>query len=197
MNSLIFTSLITVFVLAPMVFAFVALFTEAHTLLSDIAAADQRGIRAPRWLGDLPLVGGRLADWWGRQLGQPGALAGRTDQADPAVLLAWAGQAGRFTAHHALIIGFTILMLFFLYRKGALIATDLRRVLRESFVDGERYLDVAVRAVQGSLNSMVVVGLCDGLATMVALRCSACRMPRCGRPSSARSRSFRSSATSA
>jgi predicted PurR-regulated permease PerM len=167
-TSLIFTSVITVFVLAPMVFAFVALLTEAQALLSDIAAADQRGISAPQWLGDLPLVGDWLASRWESQLGHPGALAGRTEQADPTVLLAWIQQVGRFTAHHALIISFTVLMLFFLYRKGELIADGLRRVLRESFVDAERYLGVATRAVRGSLNSMVVVGLCDGLATAVA-----------------------------
>jgi predicted PurR-regulated permease PerM len=167
--SLIFTSVITVFVLAPMVFAFVALFTEAQVLLSDIAAADQRGISAPQWLGDLPLVGSWLAGRWESQLGHPGALAGRSEQADPTVLLGWAQQVGRFTAHHALIISLTILMLFFLYRKGELIAHELRRVLRESFVDAPRYLDVASRAVQGSLSSMVVVGLCDGLATAVAV----------------------------
>jgi predicted PurR-regulated permease PerM len=163
--SLIFTSVMTVFVLAPMVFAFVALLTEAQALLSGIAAAGPGGIGAPGWLGDLPLVGSWLASGWERHLG---ALAERAEQADPTVLLAWFQQAGRFTAHHALVISFTVLMLFFLYRKGELIAEELRRVLRESFVDAERYLGVATRAVQGSLNSMVIVGLCDGLATTVA-----------------------------
>ena len=167
-TSFIFTSMMTVFVLAPMVFGFVALLTEAQALLGDIAATDQRGISAPRWLGDLPVVGGWLAGRWESELGHPGALAARTEQADPTVLLAWAEQVGRFTAHHALTISLTILVLFYLYRKGERIADGLRTVLRESFVDAERYLDLATRAVQGSLNSMIVVGLCDGLATAVA-----------------------------
>ena len=83
-------------------------------------------------------------------------------------MLAWLQRVGQFTAHHALIVTFTVLLLFFLYRNGERIAEELRSVLRETFVNVERYLDVATRAVQGSLNSMVIVGLCDGLATTVA-----------------------------
>ena len=39
-----FTLAMTVFVLAPLMFAFGALLTEAHALLVEIAAADKKGI---------------------------------------------------------------------------------------------------------------------------------------------------------
>ena len=45
----------TVFVLAPFMFACGALVTEAHVLLLEIAAADKRGIAAPWWLENLPV----------------------------------------------------------------------------------------------------------------------------------------------
>ena len=47
---LLFAVLITVFVLAPMMFAAGALLVEANALLRDIAAADQNGSAAPQWL---------------------------------------------------------------------------------------------------------------------------------------------------
>ena len=49
-SALIFTSIMSVFVLAPMMFAVGALLTEAYVLLSQIAAADAIGITAPGWL---------------------------------------------------------------------------------------------------------------------------------------------------
>ena len=53
----IFTGGITVFVLAPLVFAGLALLSEAHALLLSLAAADSRGLVMPAWLADAPVVG--------------------------------------------------------------------------------------------------------------------------------------------
>jgi predicted PurR-regulated permease PerM len=72
-------------------------------------------------------------------------------------------------ARHVLIIGFTVLVLFFLYQEGGSLAEQIRGVLRRCI--GERaevYVDLATRAVRASVNSMLVVGLFDGFATGVA-----------------------------
>ena len=57
-KSLIFTLAMTVFVLAPLMFAFGALLTEAHALLLEIAAADKKESRL--------LSGWRVRHWSGR-----------------------------------------------------------------------------------------------------------------------------------
>ncbi len=82
----IFTCAITVFVLAPMVFACWALLAEAHSLLSGIAAADSRGVAVPEWLANVPVVGPWLAARWQSQLAAPGraADAGATHRSDGA-----------------------------------------------------------------------------------------------------------------
>jgi predicted PurR-regulated permease PerM len=70
---------------------------------------------------------------------------------------------------HAFIIGFTILLLFFLYQEGDSLAEGFRRVLRRRI--GERadgYIELATRAVRASVNSMLVVALFDGFASGVA-----------------------------
>jgi predicted PurR-regulated permease PerM len=69
-------------------------------------------------------------------------------------------------ARHVFIIGFTILILFFLYQKGESLAEDFRRVLRHSIGErAEDHVDLATRALRASVNSMLIVGLFDGCAT--------------------------------
>ena len=166
---LIFTCAITAFVLAPLTFAVVAMLTEAHALLVDIAAADSRGIAVPHWLDNVPLVGPWLAGRWQSELAHPGALFVWVQRTDLTALLGWAQPIGQFMARHVFIVGFTILVLFFLYQKGESLARDFRRVLRHRIGErAEGYLDLATRALRASVNSMLVVGLFDGFATWVA-----------------------------
>jgi len=168
-TALIFTSVMTVFVLAPFMFACGALVTEAQSLLLEIAAADKRGIAAPWWLESLPLIGPWAAARWQNQLAYPGALLSWTLRTDPAALLGWTQSLGQFMVRHAFIIGFTILLLFFLYQEGESLAEGCRRVLRHCIGDrAEGYVDLATRAVRASVNSMLLVGLFDGFATGIA-----------------------------
>jgi predicted PurR-regulated permease PerM len=164
-TSLIFTCAITAFVLAPLMFAFGALLTEAHALLLEMVAADQRGIAVPEWLDRMPLIGPWLGERWRSELAYPGALVMWTQRTDPTTLLGWAQLLGQFMARHAFIVAFTILLLFFLYQEGQSLAKGFRRVLRQCI--GERadgYIDLATQAVRASVNSMLVVGLFNGFA---------------------------------
>ncbi|MGB8434450.1 MAG: AI-2E family transporter [Burkholderiales bacterium] len=168
-TSAIFTFVMSVFVLVPLVFAFGAMLTEAHALLLEIGVADKRGIAVPYWLESVPLVGDWLAARWQSGLARPGALLEWTQRTDPIALLGWAQSLGQFTMRHAFIILFTILLLFFLYQEGESLAEGFRRILRHRI--GERadgYVDLATRAVRATVNSMLVVGLFDGFATGIA-----------------------------
>lgn len=167
---LLFTCLLTVFVLAPLVFAVGALLGETHTLILEIAAADERGIGLPPWLERVPLVGAWIAARWQQELANPGALMQWAQRTDPALLLGWARSMGHFAVHHALVIGFASLLLFVLYRDGEVLAQGCRHLLRRQLGPGvEHYVRLSTRAVRASLNSMLVVGLFDGLATGVAI----------------------------
>jgi len=168
-KSLIFTLAMTVFVLAPLMFALGALVTETRTLLVEIAAADQTGIAAPSWLENAPLIGPWAAARWQSDLAHPGALLRWTQRADASALLALAQSLGQFMVRHAFIVVFAILLLFFLYQEGESLAQGFKRVLRARI--GERaecYVELATRAVRASVNSMLVVSLFDGFASGVA-----------------------------
>jgi len=168
-SAAIFTAAISVFVLAPMVFACWALLREAQTLLHGLVVADANGLTLPGWLVDTPEFGPWLAESWQRQPHDPGALLMLTRHTDPGTVLAWALSLGEFTFRHALIVGFTILLLGFLYQEGGTLARELTDALRQVIGDrAERYVEVGSRAVRASAHSMLAVGLFDGLATALA-----------------------------
>ena len=151
-----------------MMFAVGALLTEAYVLLSQIAAADAVGISAPGWLENMPLVGRWIEARWQSEFARPGALTLWTQQADSTVFLRWAQSVGHFTGRHLFIITFTVLLLFCLYQTGESLVDQLRRVLRHRLGErGEDYVDLGARAVRASVNSMLVVGLFDGLVSAV------------------------------
>ena len=165
-RAVMFTVVMTLFVLAPLIFAIGAMLVEAHALLLQIAAADQDGIAAPTWLQHLPLAGPWLADSWQLKLGHPGALALWAQHIGPGAFLAHAQSLGQFMARHLLIIVFTILVLFFLYHEGESLARGLRRALRHWVGEqADAYVQLATGAVRASVNSMLVVALFDGLFT--------------------------------
>ena len=166
-GTLIFTLMIALFVLGPLHFAFGALLTEAQALLLQIAAAGEKGIPAPPWLQDLPLAG-LWVDLWESKLAHPRALQMWTQHTDPAALLSFARSIGQFMVRHIAIVAFTTLVLFLLYQEGESLAFEFRRVLRHHIgARGDGYVDVATRALRATVNSMLIVGLFDGVATSI------------------------------
>ena len=166
---LLFTLLMTVLVLAPLMFAFGALLNEANALLAQVAAADRTGIAVPAWLDNVPLIGQWLAGRWQMHLARPGFFVTWTQGADGGALLGWAGSLGQFMVRHAFIVGFAILLLYFLYQEGEWLARGFARTLRDHIGDrADGYIDLATGAVRASVNSMLVVALFDGFATGIA-----------------------------
>ena len=167
--ALAFTSLMALFVLAPMLFAFGALVAEGHALLLELADADRKGFAVPGWLEALPLAGPWLAERWQTELAHPGAMSLWIRRADASALLVQAQSLGHFMARQVYIIGFAILLLFFFYQRGESLARGLRRELRDRIGEqADAFVDVGVRAVRASTNSMLAVGLFVGFATWAA-----------------------------
>ena len=155
--ALTFTIVITVFVLAPLVFACTALVDEVRALLIGLASGGLQGIAAPQWLSALPLIPPGLLSH--------GDLAVLTRHADPAAVLGWAQSLAQVAFQQALTIVFAVLLLFFFYCRGDALARELGGRLEQALGDGaQRYVEVATRAVRASVNSMFAVGLFDAAA---------------------------------
>jgi predicted PurR-regulated permease PerM len=165
--ALTFTIVITVFVLAPLVFACTALVDEVRAVLLAVAGGGLQGIATPEWLSALPMIpNGHLSH---AELSGPNGLALLTLHADPAAVLGWAHALAQFALQQALMIGFAILLLFFFYCRGEALARGLTGHLEQALGDGaRRYVEVATRAVRASVNSMVAVGLFDAVAAAMA-----------------------------
>ena len=167
--SLMFTFAITVFVLGPLIIAFFALLSESQALLRDIALADEKGLPVPPWLENVPLGGPWLAARWESHLARAGVFSAWADRAGLEAVMIWARSLGLFTLRHALIVVFTILLLFVVYRDGDSVAQQFRQLLRYRIGEqAEGYVDIGTRAVRASANSLVVVGLFDGFASWLA-----------------------------
>jgi predicted PurR-regulated permease PerM len=167
--SLAFTVAMAVFVLAPLMFAFGAMLTEANTMILELAAADKSGIGVPPWLEHVPLAGPWMASRWQRALAHEGAVSLWAQQTDSTALLGWAQSLGQFVGRHIFIILFAILVLFFLYQEGELLARNFRRLLRHHIGErAETYVDRATRSLRASVNSMLVVALFDGFGSGLA-----------------------------
>jgi len=163
---LVFTILVSSLVLAPMVFAFGAVAVQAQSWLDKLALADKTGLAAPAWLESLPFVGFRFAERWQEVFGTPGGISGWLQRADSSAFFGWAQTLGAFVAYHLLVVFFTILVLFFIYRGGDEQALRLERFLRDAIGDSAApYLELAIHAMRATVVGMVAVALFDGVLT--------------------------------
>jgi predicted PurR-regulated permease PerM len=126
--------------------------------------ANVTGIPVPAALAHLPF-GDRLVALWQANLAQPGVF-GRLSAQGSAV----AGRLGGgrhllgLVVHRVVLIGFMLLVLFFLLRDGARVADALRISARRTFgPSGEHVGEQMVRAIRGTVNGLVIVGLGEGV----------------------------------
>lgn len=129
-----------------------------------LAQANAQGVPVPAALHSLPF-GDRIVAWWQTTLAQPGAL-GRVSAQGSMV----AGKLGGgshllgMVVHRFVLVGFMLLVLFFLLRDGEHVAHALRIGARRAFgPSGEHVGEQVVRAIRGTVNGLVIVGLGQGV----------------------------------
>lgn len=163
LTPLLFTVLVAVSVLGPVVFAFGALLAQGQAWAHQLVVADREGLALPAWVEEIPLLGTSLAEQWRAILGTPGGVAMWLQHADARFLFGWAGSIGQFAGHHAFLVFFSLLALFFVYRDGEALAGEIDRIVRARLGGrGERYLGQAIVAVRATVYGTIVVGLIDG-----------------------------------
>lgn len=131
-------------------------------------ASRETGLPAPSWLEQLPLGGPWLLREWQATIGPPGALAdylhGFVDDLS--------FESGRalvlFVGHRAMAFFFCIVVLFFMYLDGARFGAQLETVLARQFgPSGVATKRLAVQAIRGTVNGLILVGL--GLAVLMSI----------------------------
>src|SRR5438105_10893445 len=73
LGPLLATTVVAIVFIVPLVLLGIALAREIHVVISFVGDARHHGIAVPDWVGQLPLVGAMLAEWWHDNLSEPGA----------------------------------------------------------------------------------------------------------------------------
>jgi predicted PurR-regulated permease PerM len=162
---LAFSTLITLLVLGPIVFAFAILARQSQAWFTEISLIDKGGLLAPSWLRATPMVGMRLADAWNDAAGAPGGLSALLSRVEDSSLLRSLQSVGHLIAYHAFVVAIAVVALVFSFRHGEELAKALTHRIDEQFGRrGGQFVEVAVEALRATVQSMVLVGLIDGIA---------------------------------
>jgi predicted PurR-regulated permease PerM len=167
--AILFTLLVAVLFIAPLVYALIKLVVEAEVLSKQLMTAEQSGLPAPDWLGHIPGINTWLLDQWNAVLGTPGGVVDWMRRSEHGSVFAWARSLGQQVLRRSVVLIFTLFALFFLYRDGEVLAGQLSALIRASLGErGTLYLQHVVAAVRATVNGLVLVGLGEGVLIGIA-----------------------------
>lgn len=168
LSAVLLTGAIIVFLLLPLGYLFYRGLREVPTLVQLWISSREAGLPAPAWIASLPGIGTWAAQQWQESLGEPGALGGYAHALVGGLDLAAGRNLLVVIGHHAMAVFFCVLVLFFLYLGGDALAAQIDAVLaRHLGPAGLRTRTLAVLAVRGAVNGLVLVGL--GVALMMTV----------------------------
>jgi predicted PurR-regulated permease PerM len=161
---LLLTLAVGIIFTAPLVLLGIAIGHETHVVVEWIVAARRNGIPVPEWLSGLPLIGATIADWWRTNLSDPLMAEALFGHVSPRMVAESAREYGGEIMRRLIILLFTLLALFFLFRHGDALAGQLRG-LSDRLIGkrGEQIARHMIAAVHGTVNGLVLVGLAEGV----------------------------------
>jgi predicted PurR-regulated permease PerM len=161
---LLLTLIVGVAFVTPLVLLGIAVAHESHILIQLIIAARHNGLAVPQWINDLPIVGPSIADWWRTNLSDPIMAEALFGRLNPRMFAESAREYGGEAARRLVIFLFTLLTMFFLFRNGSTIATQLQGLSDRTLGKrGEGIGRNMIDAVHGTVNGLVLVGLAEGV----------------------------------
>ena len=163
------TLLLVLIILVPMIFLVGSLINSADTLFEQFRPQIEQGLPAepPKFLGELPLFGSEIEANYHRIAGNRAELNAMLKQLiDPARRLALA--TGKVAGNGLLQLALALLVIFFLYRDGAKIASALYVGARKLGGDlGEEIIERARSTVVGVMLGIVGTAAAQGTVAML------------------------------
>ncbi|HWB49833.1 MAG TPA: AI-2E family transporter [Stellaceae bacterium] len=161
---LLLTAAIAVLFVAPLVMLGIAIARETHFFIGLVISARHSGLAVPGWITDLPVVGPSIADWWHTNLSDPIMAEALFGRLTPRMIAESAREYGGEIAHRVVIFLFTLLTLFFLFRDGSNLASQLRGLSNRLIgARGEVIAHHMIDAVHGTVTGLVLVGFAEGV----------------------------------
>ena len=159
----VFTLLLGLMFIVPLVIVGVQAGKEVRGIYETIDKARTDGIPSPDWLGHLPAGSRQATGWWNRNLATPDEAAALLKKARQSEFVTNSGQLGAEIVHRAVLFGFTLLTLFFLFKDGDALTAQLQRASHRAFgPSGERVGRQVIASVHGTVDGLVLVGLAEG-----------------------------------
>jgi predicted PurR-regulated permease PerM len=169
----IFTILIALVFVLPIVVAGMQLGKEIRTVVVWIDNARQSGIPVPDAIDHVPLLANRLRDWWQQNLSDPDAAGDFLTRLWTPEYVHTGRQVGIAILHRMITFGFCLLTVFFLFKDGDSLAIQLRHASARAFgPGGERIGQQTIASIHATVNGLVLVGLAEGLLLYVVYLCT-------------------------
>jgi predicted PurR-regulated permease PerM len=147
----------------PLVVAAFEAAQESGVAMAWLQQAQANGIPSPPWLNDVPLVGSRLHGLWQQYLASPAASGELLAQLDAATILNWVKGVALAMAQDTLLLFVTLVALFSLLHRGALLgARGTHFIARSVGHGGETFAERMVDAVRVTVVGTVFVALAEG-----------------------------------
>lgn len=158
--------------IVPLTIAIHYALVEADNLITWLLEANRTGAEVPEWIGALPVVGARLAEYWHTYLSEPQAIGHWTQVLSGQhlgniyrTLLTITGDLFRL----ALTTVFMLITLFFVYKDGVRIAGQIdivgERLLPSRW---QRFSRVVPATVSATVTGMGLIALGEGVVLGVA-----------------------------
>ncbi len=149
--------------LAPLVVLGVQAAREAHDVAEFVRNAEKSGVPAPDFLQHLPYGAAQASAWWNDNLGHAQAGSDLLHRFDGGAMLGTSRDVGRELVHRAVLFGFSLVALFFLFRESKAITAQVLTACNRLFGPrGERVGRQMVASVHGTVDGLVLVGLGEG-----------------------------------
>jgi predicted PurR-regulated permease PerM len=159
----VFTAALGLMFITPLVLIAVQAGREVHGVYATIDRARNEGIPPPEWLDHLPVGSEQATNWWKQNLENPDSATEFLNKARQSEFMSNGGQLGGEIAHRIVLFGFTLLTLFFLFRDGDRLGTQMQSASARAFGPaGERVGRQMIASVHGTVDGLVLVGLGEG-----------------------------------
>lgn len=160
---ILFTLALALVILVPLAFVAVQAAREAHDVLQFWRRIEEQGWPVPEAIAHLPFGAAQVSAWWQENLGHPAGTSDLLHRIERSSLIGLGGSFGKQIAHRAMLFGFTLLTLFFLFRDGPAVAEQVLVACRRLFGPrGERVARQMAASVHGTVDGLVLVGLGEG-----------------------------------
>jgi predicted PurR-regulated permease PerM len=159
----VFTAVLGLMFTVPLVLVGVQAGKEVRGVFETIAKARTDGVPPPEWLGHLPIGSQQATNWWNENLASPDSAKEFLQKAGQSEFVN-GRELGADISHRAVLFGFTLLTLFFLFKDGDEVTAQMQRASAMAFGPaGERIGRQMIASVHGTVDGLVLVGLGEGL----------------------------------